>query len=255
MRQKIIAGNWKMNTDLARAGELTTKVITSINPMVSKVIFFPPYPFLHTVQEAVHAKQEFATGAQNLSNHEKGAFTGEVSAAMLASVGCQYVLIGHSERRQYFNENSDILFAKIQQALKHSLRVIFCCGEPLEIREGGDHIAYVERQIKEVILMLDPEEVTFISIAYEPIWAIGTGKTATTDEAQEIHHAIRKQLEAHFSDNIARRISILYGGSVTTSNAEGLFNQPDIDGALIGGASLHAEEFVQIISFMESVQA
>ena len=220
------------------------------------VVLAVPYPYLIMVKDLVGQNNDYFTvAAQNVHHKDHGAYTGEISAAMLASIGVEYVVIGHSERREQFGESNEVLAQKVNIALEYGLKPIFCCGEPLEIREGGDHIAYVERQIKEVILMLDPEEVTFISIAYEPIWAIGTGKTATTDEAQEIHHAIRKQLEAHFSDNIARRISILYGGSVTTSNAEGLFNQPDIDGALIGGASLHAEEFVQIISFMENVQA
>lgn len=252
MRTKIIAGNWKMNTNLTSATELAVQVTQGYEPLHCKVIFFPPFPFLHAVHQQISEHKDFFSGAQDLSRHEKGAYTGEVSAEMIASTGAQYVLVGHSERREYHHESDNDLFAKIQLALKHSLRVIFCCGEPLEIRQQEKHMEHVAAQISNVLLQLDPEQMEFISVAYEPVWAIGTGVTASPDQAQEMHLAIRSQLARHFGEKTGRNLSILYGGSVNAANAAELFAQPDIDGGLVGGASLKSEEFIQIALAMDN---
>lgn len=252
MRNKIIAGNWKMNTNLLSAVQLAAQISNGFVPIQCKIILFPPFPFILEVQNIIHTKTEFFSGAQDLSPHEKGAYTGDVSAEMIVSTGAQYVLVGHSERRQYHQESDELLYAKILMALKHGLKVIFCCGESLDIREQEKHKDFVANQLRNVIMQLSPEQMEFITIAYEPIWAIGTGVTASPIQAQEMHAAIRNQLANHFGEVISRNTSLIYGGSVNATNANELFAQHDIDGALIGGASLKAEEFMQIAITMEN---
>lgn len=253
MRQKIIAGNWKMNTDLTYAQELVTNILSYTKINQSKVIFFPPFPFIQAVSALTTNEQNTFTGAQNISQFEKGAYTGEVNADMLCSVGVQYVLVGHSERREYFAEDDMILIQKIQRSLDEGLKVIFCCGESLDIRNSGQHESYVIHQIENVLGTLTSDSMNAISIAYEPIWAIGTGMTASPEQAQDMHAVIRKTIGKLFGEPISNQISILYGGSLKAGNAESLFSQNDIDGGLIGGASLLATEFSDIIQTMEKL--
>jgi len=249
MRTKIVAGNWKMNKTLADAKVLTAEVLNfcaSETKPAATVILCVPFPFLPTTQEQAQGTS-VAVGAQNCSEHESGAYTGEVSAAMLESLGTPYVILGHSERRQYFNENGPQLAKKIDQALAHNLIPIFCCGEPLDIREKGTHEALVKKQVQEALFHLSAETISKIIIAYEPVWAIGTGKTATTQQAQDMHAVIRNELASKYGDATAQTIPILYGGSVKPDNAKELFSCPDVDGGLVGGASLKAKDFVEII--------
>lgn len=255
MRKKIIAGNWKMNTTLAEGKDLAEEVIRGTQPRVSKVIFFPPFPFLTEIGKLVEGKQNFTYGAQNLSQYDKGAYTGEVSAEMLHSAGCRYVLIGHSERRECFNETDDVLAAKIRQAFSQDLIPVFCCGEPLKEREAGTYQEFVAIQLRNVLFELDPEQLSSIIIAYEPIWAIGTGRTASPEEAQEMHVLIRNMLKEQFPPSVVDGLTLLYGGSVNAANAEALFSRPDVDGGLVGGASLKPGEFIAIINAMETLQA
>ena len=249
MRTKIVAGNWKMNKTAAEAKALTSEVIALHAAEVknqAKVVLCVPFPFLQQTKEQT-ANTIVAVGAQNCSEQEAGAYTGEVSAAMLKSLGIPYVILGHSERRQYFQENGAQLAKKVDRALAHQLIPIFCCGEPLEIREQGTHETMVRTQIQEGLFHLSPEAISGIVIAYEPVWAIGTGKTATTQQAQDMHAVIRKQLADKYGDAVAQRIPLLYGGSVKPDNARELFSCPDVDGGLVGGASLKARDFIDII--------
>ena len=249
MRTKIVAGNWKMNKTLSEAATLTADVIKLHAAEVkstARVILCVPFPYLHATKTHT-AGSAVAVGAQDCSAHESGAYTGEVSAAMLKSVEVPYVIIGHSERRQYHGENGPLLAKKVDRALAHGLTPIFCCGEPLDIREKGTHEALVKSQVGEALFHLGPEAVSKIVIAYEPVWAIGTGKTATTQQAQDMHAVIRKELASKYGDAVAQTIPILYGGSVKPDNAKELFSCPDVDGGLVGGASLKARDFVDII--------
>lgn len=248
-RKKIVAGNWKMNTDLASALALVT-AIQQQQPDASEItkIVFPPFPFIHSVANALNSVDGFFVGAQNCSQHPKGAFTGEVSAEMLASAGCSYVLVGHSERRQYFNEESQQLIAKINQALSNNLQVVFCFGEMLAERKSGKHFETVQQQLEEVLQHYPVEKLAQLTLAYEPVWAIGTGETATAQQAQEMHQFIRKLLVQIFKTGEAAGLSILYGGSCNAQNASELFACPDVDGGLIGGASLKADDFCKIIA-------
>ncbi|MBL7850559.1 MAG: triose-phosphate isomerase [Cyclobacteriaceae bacterium] len=249
MRTKIVAGNWKMNKTSAEAKALTSEVISLHGAEVkspTKVILCVPFPFLQQSKEQT-ANTPVAVGAQNCSEHESGAYTGEVSAAMLKSLGIPYVILGHSERRQYFQESGAQLARKVDRALAHQLIPIFCCGEPLEIREQGTHEALVRKQVAEGLFHLAPEAISGIIIAYEPVWAIGTGKTATTQQAQDMHAVIRKELAGKYGNVVSEKIPILYGGSVKPDNARELFSCPDVDGGLVGGASLKARDFVDII--------
>ncbi len=249
MRTKIVAGNWKMNKTLPEAKALTNEVLNlCISEVKSpvKVILCVPFPFLLSTTEQAEGTA-IAVGAQNCSEHESGAYTGEVSAAMLKSINVPYVILGHSERRQYFREDGPMLAKKVDRALAHQLIPIFCCGEPLEIREKGTHEALVRQQIQEGLFHLSAEAMEKVIIAYEPVWAIGTGKTASTQQAQDMHAVIRKELAAKYGDKVAQSIPILYGGSVKPDNAKELFTCPDVDGGLVGGASLKARDFVDII--------
>lgn len=250
MRKKIVAGNWKCNTNLQEGTELAK----AVNNLVAEkgaedivVILGPPFTHLKNVIDSVDSDR-IGVSAQNCASEPKGAFTGEVSAEMIKSTGAEYVIIGHSERRQYFNETSEILNKKLALALENGLIPIYCCGEPLHIREANEHKDYVTNQLEETVFQLTAEDFKKIIIAYEPIWAIGTGKTATAEQAQEIHAVIRNAIAEKLGQEIAEETSILYGGSCKPSNAKELFANKDVDGGLIGGASLKAEDFLGIIN-------
>ncbi len=249
MRKQIAAANWKMNLTLEEANGLLDKIVAE-NIELSEgqeAVFGVPFPYLLLAKEKIENNKRFYIAAQNCYIKESGAYTGEVSTLMLASCGVPYVIIGHSERREYFNENNFFLSQKIDICLKNNLKPIFCCGEPLAIRESETQNNYVETQLKESLLHLDASEVKNFIIAYEPIWAIGTGRTATADQAQEMHAHIRKVIAEKYEDDIAQSISILYGGSVKAANAKEIFGKKDVDGGLVGGASLNATEFSEII--------
>lgn len=250
MRQKIAAGNWKMNNTLEEAKVLASEVIEMVNSeLVSDntvVVLIPPFPYLTTVHSLIGSSAKVALGAQNCSNHDSGAYTGEVSVSMLKSVGVQYVVIGHSERREYFHESNELLAEKVNKILAAGLTPIFCCGESLETREAGNHEKFVQTQIEESLFHLSGADIQKVVIAYEPIWAIGTGVTATSDQAQEMHRSIRLMLMDQYGTEIAEEISILYGGSVKPDNAQELFSRSDVDGGLVGGASLDSRGFANI---------
>lgn len=250
MRQKIVAGNWKMNKTLEEANILASEVLGMVNDEVrsnAKVIFCVPFPYLLPIKNVLGNQNRIAVGAQNCSEHESGAYTGEVSAGMLKSMNIPYVILGHSERRQYFGEDGKLLAKKVDIALKHGLTPIFCCGEPLEVREANGHEALVNKQVEEGLFHLDAEALKKIVIAYEPVWAIGTGKTATSQQAQDMHKVIRDHIAQKYSQAVADSIIILYGGSVNAGNAKELFACPDVDGGLVGGASLKSREFTEVI--------
>jgi len=249
MRTKIIAGNWKMNKTFKEATSLTFELKNLFSQEIKgnvKVVLCVPFPFLFSVKDQLAGSLIFA-GAQNCSEHESGAYTGETSAAMLASMAIPYVIIGHSERRQYFGEDGKLLATKVDKALSHNITPIFCCGEPLEIREAGTHETLVRKQIEESLFHLSADALKKVVIAYEPVWAIGTGKTATSQQAQDMHAVIRKQIATKYSEDVAQSVSIIYGGSVKPDNAKEIFSCPDVDGALVGGASLKASDFISII--------
>ena len=252
MRKKIVAANWKMNLTLAEGSSLVNEILDG-NPGVNAdrlVVIATPY--IHICQTATQLEGvgNIHLGAQNCSSEKAGAYTGEVSALMLADAGVQYVIIGHSERREYFSESNAMLAKKVNQALDNGLEVIFCCGEPLEIRDAGTQNQYVATQIEEGIFHLDAGQLKHVTIAYEPIWAIGTGRVASSAQAQDIHAYIRNVIAGKYGAEAADSISILYGGSCKPSNAQELFACPDVDGGLIGGAALKADDFLGIINAM-----
>jgi triosephosphate isomerase len=250
MRQKIVAGNWKMNKTLQEANILASEITGMVADEVRgdvKVIFCVPFPYLVPIKNIVGSNPRIAIGAQNCSEHESGAYTGEVSVPMLKSMDIPYVIIGHSERRQYFGENGKLLAKKVDITLKHGLTPIFCCGEPLEVRERNEHETLVKQQVEESLFHLDATALQKVVIAYEPVWAIGTGKTATAQQAQDMHAVIRKHIASKYSQAVADTIAILYGGSVNAANAKELFACPDVDGGLVGGASLKSREFAEVI--------
>ena len=236
-----------MNTTLEEGRALAEALVGCPVPGGAEVVLCPPFLHLVPVAAIVRDVPGFSLGAQNCHQEPKGAYTGEVAAGMLPSAGVQYVILGHSERREYFGESDALLAQKVDQALSVGLRPIFCCGEPLPVREAGTHVPHVSAQIQASLFHLSPEAFSRIVIAYEPIWAIGTGRTASPEQAQEMHAAIRALLASHYGTELADATSILYGGSVNAGNAATLFSQPDVDGGLVGGASLKAEEFIQII--------
>lgn len=251
MRNKIVAGNWKMNKTLSEGKTLVSEILAQLPELNenNKVVLCPPY--LHLQQTATQLnKEHIHVGAQNCSEHESGAYTGEVSATMLKEAGIGYVIIGHSERREYNNETSEQLAAKVDQALANGLQVIFCCGEPLDIRDADTQNSFVEEQIKAGIFHISAEQMSNVTIAYEPIWAIGTGRTASSEQAQDMHAHIRSVVAAKYGADVADNTTILYGGSCKPGNANELFACADVDGGLIGGASLQATDFVAIIEAM-----
>ncbi len=249
MRKQIAAANWKMNCTY-HEGELLLNEILENNIELQehqRAVFAVPFPYLIMANGKVGSRKNYAAAAQNCSNQEKGAYTGEVSVDMLASIDINYVVIGHSERREYYHEDNKFLAEKVDRCLAKNITPIFCCGEPLNIREEGTQNSFVETQLRESLFHLSAEQVQKIVIAYEPIWAIGTGRTASSDQAQEMHAHLRAVLAAQYGQEVANNISILYGGSVKASNAEELFSRPDVDGGLVGGASLVSTEFAAIM--------
>ncbi|MGD9977929.1 MAG: triose-phosphate isomerase [Bacteroidales bacterium] len=247
MRKKIVAGNWKMNTTLPDGFNLAKDVIAKAAEVSPDVVLIAIPPFTHLSDIVKVSKgTRLRVGAQNCAVWEKGAYTGEVSAPMLQSVGVEYVILGHSERREYFGEDNLMLFKKIELALANNLVPIFCCGEKLDERESNNHFRVIEQQVTESLFGLSTDQMLKVVIAYEPVWAIGTGKTATADQAQEIHAFIRGVIAKKFGNDLSRQISILYGGSCKPSNAAEIFAKPDVDGGLIGGASLVAADFIGI---------
>ena len=247
MRKKIVAGNWKMNTTVAAGKELAKNIVAALDqvPQDVQLIIAPPFTHLATVADVIKGSS-VALSAQNCADKAKGAYTGEVSAEMIAGVGCTYTILGHSERRQYYGETSETLVAKMALALENGLKPIYCVGEMLSEREAGNHFNVIKAQLEEVLFGLSAEQMAKVVIAYEPVWAIGTGVTATNEQAQEVHAFIRAALAAKFGKALADDITILYGGSCKPSNAKELFACPDIDGGLIGGASLKADDFIAI---------
>ncbi|MDR0994933.1 MAG: triose-phosphate isomerase [Tannerella sp.] len=248
MRKNIIAGNWKMNTTLPEGLALAKGLNEALKGKSTKcdVIIGTPFTHLASVAAAIDT-QRIGVAAQNCADKEKGAFTGEVSAAMVASTGAKYVILGHSERRQYYHETPEILKEKVKLALASGLKPIFCVGEVLAEREAGKHFEVVDAQLKGSLFDLSPEDFGKLIIAYEPVWAIGTGKTATADQAEEIHAHIRKTIANKYGKTIADDCTILYGGSMNGGNARDLVAKPDVDGGLIGGASLSVEKFMPIV--------
>ena len=243
-RKKIAAGNWKMHKTVQEGNALAKELASQWNGTCEMVIA-PPFIHLSSVIDRTDSSP-IKVAAQNCHAKREGAFTGEVSAYMLAELGVDYVIIGHSERREYFRESNALLREKVEAVLEEGLECIFCCGEPLDVREAQEQEAYVAEQLTDSILHLDPESIERIVIAYEPIWAIGTGVTASPEQAQEMHAFIRGLLVDTYGEQVADSTTILYGGSVKPGNAESLFSQPDVDGGLVGGASLKANDFLQI---------
>lgn len=250
MRKKIAAANWKMNLTRSEAIMLTDSLLAQAPASLEEgkeVILAVPFPYLSLIAEKLKGRRGYSLAAQNCYHKEKGAYTGEVSAAMLASMELSYVIIGHSERREYFSETHAMLAAKVDRAMEQGMHPVFCCGEPDAIREQGSQNSFVETQLRESLFHLSTDRLQGFIIAYEPIWAIGTGKTASSEQAQEMHASVRKVFATQYGDTLADSISILYGGSVKASNAQELFSRPDVDGGLVGGASLDAAEFSAII--------
>ncbi|MCL4155444.1 UNVERIFIED_CONTAM: hypothetical protein GTU68_051989 [Idotea baltica] len=238
MRNKIVAGNWKMN-------KIVNIVADELKDDV-KMILCPPFIHLNSVSKIIGDSEKIALGAQNCNDNLKGAFTGEISVDMLKSVGVEYVILGHSERREYFGESNAFLAKKVKTVLEAGLTPIFCCGETLEIREKDEHFSFVTKQLTESLFHLSAADFQKIVIAYEPIWAIGTGVTASKEQAQEMHKNLREHIAGKYGSDVADSISILYGGSCNPKNAKDLFAQKDIDGGLIGGAALKSRDFVDI---------
>ncbi len=253
MRKQIAAANWKMNLSLLQAEELINALLLSdISLNENQVaVFAVPFPYLLPVKQKLDGKKNMFVAAQNCSANKNGAYTGEVSAEMLQGIGIKYVIIGHSERREYNHESNAELAQKINIAMDHQLLPIFCCGEALPVREAGNQNSYVETQLKESLFHLSAEQIKNFIIAYEPIWAIGTGKTASSQQAQEMHAHMRSVLTTQYGEDVANTVSILYGGSVKAANAVEIFGQPDVDGGLVGGASLVATEFAGIINSLK----
>jgi triosephosphate isomerase len=253
MRKKIIAGNWKMNKTFDEGMGLVSEISNMLKDEYhgnAEVIIIPPFVHINAISRMVINDRNLSVGAQNCSNHVSGAYTGEVSAAMLKSCGATYVIIGHSERRQYFGEHNDWLAKKVDAVLAEGLSPIYCCGETLEERESNKHFDVLKSQVSEALFHLSTEQMSNVVVAYEPVWAIGTGKTASTAQAQEVHAFIRTLLKDKFGADVSDNITIQYGGSVKADNAKELFSAPDIDGALVGGAALQSRSFVDIVKAM-----
>jgi triosephosphate isomerase len=248
MRKNVIAGNWKMNNDLSESQNLITRLTSGLSNLKINcdVIICPPYTSLSEANSLIK-NTIVKLGAQNVYHEDNGAYTGEISPLMLKSVGCEYVIIGHSERRTIFKESNETINKKIKKALEHGLKVIFCIGETLDEREKNITNDVVKKQVIEGLLDIDEKAISYMIIAYEPVWAIGTGRNATPQQAQDVHKFIRKLIEDKYSSGIADDLTIQYGGSVKPDNARELLSQPDIDGALVGGACLKAESFIDII--------
>ena len=246
MRKKVIAGNWKMNNDATQSAQLIAELLEKLPQTQAEVVIAPSFVNLALAVEKTKGSP-IIVAAQNMHFAEKGAFTGEVSASMLESIGVKTTILGHSERREYFNETDESLAKKVDTALAHGLRIIFCIGEKLAERKVAKHFEVVKSQIQNALFHLPQEAWKHIVLAYEPVWAIGTGETATPEQAQEIHAFIRKTVADKYGKNVADDLTILYGGSCNAKNAASLFANPDVDGGLIGGAALVADDFITII--------
>ena len=253
MRKQIAAANWKMNLSYQQGEKLLDEILGQHIKLSADqaVVFAVPFPYLIMANSEVAEENGYFVAAQNCNDKKSGAYTGEVSAEMLQSIAITYCILGHSERREYYFETNKMLAEKINICLSYNITPIFCCGEPLRIREEGNQNIYVQQQLEESLFHLSPEQVKTIVIAYEPIWAIGTGKTATTEQAQEMHRHLRSVLAGRYGQEIANEIPILDGGSVKAGNAVELFSCPDVDGGLVGGASLVASEFIAIIKALK----
>lgn len=253
MRKQIAAANWKMNCTYQQAEILLDDVLNSKIELKKhqQVIFAVPFPYLIMANSEVAEEENYFVAAQNCYHKPSGAYTGEISAEMLLSIGIHHCVIGHSERREYFNESNKMLAEKVNICLENEITPIFCCGESLAVRDAGNQNDHVEQQLRESLFHLPEVDIQRVVIAYEPIWAIGTGKTATTAQAQEMHAHLRSVLENNYGSLISDNISILYGGSVKASNATELFSCPDVDGGLVGGASLIAADFIAILKSLK----
>ena len=253
MRKQIAAANWKMNLTITEGEALLDAISAKPHTLApnQEAIYAVPFPYISMAQAKVGAKTNVYVAAQNCSNKLSGAYTGEVSVTMLQSMCVKYVVIGHSESREYFNESNELLAQKVDICLDNKTTPIFCCGEPLAIREAGTQNDYVAGQLTESLFHVSETAISHVVIAYEPIWAIGTGKTASSEQAQEMHAFIRSHIASKYGASVADSISILYGGSVKSANAVEIFGQPDVDGGLVGGASLIADEFVAIINALK----
>ncbi|MGW0480109.1 triose-phosphate isomerase [Nonomuraea sp. NPDC003214] len=255
MRKPLIAGNWKMNLNHLEAIALVQKLAFALGDKDFdrvEVAVLPPFTDLRSVQTLIDGdKLRIVHGAQDLSPHDAGAYTGEVSGVMLAKLGCTFVAVGHSERRQYHHEDDDLVNAKVLAALRHSLTPILCVGEGLEVRQAGGHIAHTLAQLDGALRKVSAEQAQSMVVAYEPVWAIGTGEVATPEDAQEVCGALRVRLAELYNPEVASAVRILYGGSVKSGNIAGIMAQPDVDGALVGGASIDAAEFVKICRFTD----
>lgn len=249
MRKQIAAANWKMNLTYQQGEQLIDDIFNAGIHLkeYQQAVFAVPSPYLVMAQSKLSAATNYFVSAQNCYAKKSGAYTGEISAEMLHSIDIKYCVLGHSERREYFSESNQMLAEKITICLEYDITPIFCCGEPLNIREAETQNSYVETQLRESLFRFDDEQLQKIVIAYEPIWAIGTGKTATTEQAQEMHAHVRAALAKQYGGQVANDISILYGGSVKANNAKELFACADVDGGLVGGASLVAKDFIEII--------
>ncbi len=252
-RRPLMAGNWKMNLTHLEAIALVQKLAFSLNDddlEKVEVAVLPPFTDLRSVQTLIDAdRYNLAFGGQDLSQHDSGAYTGDISGAMLAKLGCTYVVVGHSERRQYHAETDELVAAKIKAAYKHGLTPILCVGEPLEVRQENRHVEHTLAQLDGALDGLGAEQAASIVVAYEPVWAIGTGEVATPDDAQELAAAIRERLAKLYGADVAAKVRLLYGGSVKASNVKPIMEQPDVDGALVGGASINADEFALIARY------
>lgn len=247
MRKHIVAGNWKMNNDIAQTAALISDLKKHDNKGDAEVIIAPTFINLYPAFESLTGNP-INVAAQNMHEAESGAYTGEISAGMLKGIGIDTVILGHSERRAYFKENDELLAKKVDTALKNEMRIIFCFGEELEDRKSGNQENIVESQLKNALFNLESDAWEHIVLAYEPVWAIGTGETASPEQAQDMHAFIRKTVAAKYNQTVADNVTILYGGSVKPGNAKEIFSKPDVDGGLIGGASLKAEDFFGIVN-------
>lgn len=254
MRKQIAAANWKMNLTYREAENLLDKIVSTPYNLIEnqKVVFAVPSPYLSMAEGKIANNRYTFIAAQNVYSKKSGAFTGEISVTMLQSIKVDHVIIGHSERREYFGETNELLAEKVNVCIEADITTVFCCGEALPVREVNQQNSYVTRQLEESLFHLSAEQIEKVVIAYEPIWAIGTGKTASSEQAQEMHAYIRSELAKKYGNEVAERISILYGGSVKAANAKEIFSQPDVDGGLVGGASLIAEEFIAIIKALKA---
>jgi triosephosphate isomerase len=248
MRKKVLAANWKMNLLMNEAFNLYGDLNASLrNFQGIEIVLFPPSIYISELQ----SKGSLSLGIQNIYFENKGAYTGEIAAAQAKSIGCSYVLIGHSERRELFLESDDFLKKKVNSALAENLKIIFSCGESLEVRTKKEHLSFVKKQLENSLFHLSEKEILNCVIAYEPVWAIGTGLNASAEQAEEMHSEIRHLISKNYSEEIAQEISIIYGGSCNNNNATQLFNCPNVDGALVGGASLNSLSFVELVESLQ----